>query len=232
MNFQQKYLKYKLKYTQLKDQLKGGACIPVPVPTDKEYISLDEYQNIPAARLETIGGHCYDIVELANWIHLSADPNYPATGLPMSLNDIWSVITAYNAYRIIDPASPIHFIFTPAQSAQIIVALSNPPVPLAIRNLIKKIRRDSLRFIIATPVQRLLFNGIIPVLPAALVPGTRYIQYILGNDTYSRTDPFIDIDPENGHVGFGDRFIFYSSPELYHFYNEADLVANGLPLPA
>ena len=136
MNFQQKYLKYKSKYTQLKNQLKGGACNPVPVPTDREHISLDEYRNIPAARLETIGGHCYDIVELANWIHISANPTYPATGLPMSLNDIWNVITAYNAYRVADPAPPNHFIFTPAQSAQIIVALSNPlvPVPLAIKN--------------------------------------------------------------------------------------------------
>ena len=146
MNFQQKYLKYKSKYTQLKNQLKGGACDPVPVPTDREYISLDEYQNIPAARLETIGGHCYDIVELANWIHISANPTYPATGLPMSLNDIWRVITAYNTYRVANlaanPDLPNHFIFTPAQSAQIIVGLSNPQVPLDIKNLIKNYRQD------------------------------------------------------------------------------------------
>jgi len=242
MNFLQKYLKYKSKYTQLKNQLKGGACIPVPVPTDREYISLDEYQNIPAARLETIGGHCYDIVELANWIHISAHPNYPVTGLPMSLNDIWTVITAYNAYRIANlaanPDLPNHFIFTPAQSAQIIVALNNPPVPLAITNLINNIKRGVAPPIVVphiinvTPAQRLLFNGIIPVLPAAFVPGTRYIGYDLQFNRYTRTPPFINFYPGNGWPGFGNHHgIIYDNPELFRYYNDADLMAVGIPLP-
>jgi len=255
MNFQQKYLKYKSKYTQLKNQLKGGACNPVPVPTDREHISLDEYQNIPAARLETIGGHCYDIVELANWIHISANPTYPATGLPMSLNDIWRVITAYNTYRVANlaanPDLPNHFIFTPAQSAQIIVALSNPPVTLAITNLIKNIRRPPVvappivvppivappivvhpGVINATPAQRLLFNGIIPVLPAAFVPGTRYIGYDLQFNRYTRTLPFINFYPGNGWAGFGNHHgIIYDNPALFRYYNDADLMAVGIPLP-
>jgi len=138
MNFEQKYLKYKSKYNQLKCQLKGGACNPPPNPNDLEHISLDQYANIPIARLETIGGHCYDIVQLGNWIHFAAVSSYPANGLPMSDRDKWNVITAYNAYRAAhDPALPNHFIFTPAQSAQIIAALANPPVPFAITNLIR-----------------------------------------------------------------------------------------------
>ena len=238
MNFQQKYLKYKSKYTQLKDQLKGGACNPVPVPTDPEYISYEEYQNIPVARLETIGGHCYDIVQLANWIHISAHSTYPATGLPMSLNDIWSIITAYNAYRVANPDLPNHFIYTPAQSAQIIVALSNPPVPLAITNLINNIKRGVVPPIVApgiinaTPAQIILFNNIIPILPAALVPGTRYIIYDNTTNEYHRSQPFLGINQGDGHVTFGDHMgTVNQNPTFHHFYNEADLVANGIPLP-
>jgi len=242
MNFQQKYIKYKSKYIQLKDYLKGGACIPAPVPTDREYISFEEYINIPPARLETIGEHCYDIVNLANWIRHSIHSTYPANGMHMSLNDIWKVITAYNAYRIVDPALPNHFIYTPDQSAQIIAALNFPPVPVAITNLINTIKRGAAPLVpplvpgvprvghrVATPAQIILFRGMIRVLPAALVPGTRYIIYHIRLDTYGRTDPFINIR-EDGFVTFRNHLgENTTNPAFFHFYNEADVVANGIP---
>jgi len=257
MNFEQKYLKYKSKYNQLKCQLKGGACNPPPNPNDLEHISLDQYANIPIARLETIGGHCYDIVQLGNWIHFAAVSSYPANGLPMSDRDKWNVITAYNAYRAAhDPALPNHFIFTPAQSAQIIAALANPPVPFAITNLINTIRRGAAPppiapyahhaplaplappvayvspFIAATPAQRILFNNIIPIAPAALIPGTRYIEYDIGLNRYYRTAPFMNIHAANGFVVFGNAIGSQRvNPANFRWYDEADLVPNGLPLP-
>jgi hypothetical protein len=250
MNFEQKYLKYKSKYNQLKCQLKGGACNPAPNPNDNEYISFDQYQNIPVARLETIGNHCYDIVQLANWIHTAVNASYPATGLPMSLNDKWNVITAYNAYRTAhNPALPNHFIFTPAQSAQIIAALANPPVPFAITNLINTIRRGApplapppaplappvayIRpFIVATPAQIILFGNIIPIAQAALIPGTRYIEYDIRLNRYYRTQPFMNINAADGFVRFGNAIGSQRvNPIAYRYYNEADLIANGIPLP-
>lgn len=268
MNFQKKYLKYKLKYNQLKNQLKGGACDPVPIPTDNEYISLEQYQNIPVNRLETIGGHCYDIVGLANWVHLSEVSRYPATNLPMSLNDIWNVITAYNAYRTAhNPDLPNHFVYTPAQSVQIIYALNNPPVPIDITNLINNIKRgivapvafdalvahDALvalnalfappigyinPVITPTPAQIILLNNLIPIAPAALVPGTRYIAYDTLGESYYRTRPFMNVvmDDDVGSYGYvrfdaGDGSTILSNPALHRYYNIADLVPNGLPLP-
>jgi len=248
MNFQKKYLKYKLKYNQLKNQLKGGACDPVPIPTDYEYFSLEQYQNIPVNRLETIGGHCYDIVALANWVHLSVVSRYPATNLPMSLNDIWNVITAYNAYRTAhNPALPNHFVYTPAQSVQIISALINPPVPIDITILINNIKRGIVapiapvgyinRVITLTPAQIILLNNLIPIAPAALVPGTRYIEYSTQMGWYLRSRPFMSIVMNNNDtngfvefdVGYGARTL--RNPAFYRYYNIADLVPNGLPLP-
>ena len=233
MDYYQKYLKYKSKYIDLK---KGGACNPPPNPTDYEYISLDEYQHIPAARLETIGGNCYDIIELANWIRIAANPIYPATNLPISINDIWNVITAYNAYRFVnEPALPNHFIYTPAQSAQIIAALANPPVSFVTLNLINNIRRPHAalppvlpEFIAPTPAQLILIKAIRRVFPNDLVPGTIYIRYYRPNDRYIRGDPYMNVDAATGLLRFGNELI---DPYLYRFANVADFIANGLPLP-
>ena len=60
----------------------------------------------------------------------------------MSDRDKWNVITAYNAYRAVhDTTLPNHFIYTPAQSAQINAGLAVIPIPVAITNLINNIRR-------------------------------------------------------------------------------------------
>jgi hypothetical protein len=240
MNYEQKYLKYKSKYNQLKNQLKGGACNPAPNPTDNEHISLDQYQNIPVNRLETFGGHCYDIVQLGNWIHFAVNATYPATNLPMNDIDKWNVITAYNAFRTAhDPTLPNHFIYTPVESAQIIAAVANPPVPNDISNLINNIRRGVVPpvayvspIINATPAQMIIFNNIIPVAPAALVPGTIYIGYHISRNYYYRTDPFINISGADGLVRFGNaQGISGHNPATVRYYNIADLVTNGLPLP-
>lgn len=244
MNYEQKYLKYKLKYNQLKNQLKGGACNPPPNPTDNEYISYDQYQNIPVARLETINGHCYDIVQLANWIHFAVNASYPATNLPMNDIDKWNVITAYNAYRTAhDLTLPNHFIYTPSQFAQINAAIANPPVPFAITNLINNIRRKvapppktvawrNPHLIKATLAHRILLRNIIPVAPIALVMGTRYISYHIADNVYYRTYQFVRFDVVNNLVEFdtGMETVMFN-PDPYRYYNEADLVANGLPLP-
>jgi hypothetical protein len=260
MNFQQKYLKYKSKYLELKNQLKGGACNTAPIPTDNEYISFDQYQDIPVARLETIGGHCYDIVQLANWIHLSANATYPATALPMNAIDKWHVINAYNAYRIAhDPALPNHFIFTPAQDAQINAGLAANPIPVAITNLIDTIRGHPpaplvhhghighnahpalpalpvplapIRLPFLEPAQIVSFHNIIPVAPADLQIGTYYVGFRNDDQRLYKLFLFRRINPANGFVNLGwNQNMIEVDPNLYRFYARNTLITNGIPVP-
>ena len=71
MSYQQKYLKYKIKYLALKGGLSqmGGECKPVPLPNDNDPISkqnlLKKYK--PYERI-TINGKCYSIIDLYKWI--------------------------------------------------------------------------------------------------------------------------------------------------------------------
>jgi len=83
-----------------------------------------------------------------------------------------------------------------------------------------------------TPAQVILLNNIIPIPPVNLVPGTRYIEYAIGHNRYHRTMPFIDINVANGLVTFGNAMGSTDvNPAVYRYYNIADLVPNGLPLP-
>jgi hypothetical protein len=118
----------------------GGNCIPPPNPIDNETMTGDEFQNIPANRLISIGPHCYDLVEITNWIRTRANPINPLTGLVLSNIDLWNIITAYNAYAniYIVPPFPL-FMYTPGQEAMINAAIINPPVSAYINQMIRNI---------------------------------------------------------------------------------------------
>ena len=64
MSFQTKYLKYKQKYLQLKKNLKGGECDPVPDLKDIENISMEEYDSRSPDHRITLNNKCYFVEEL------------------------------------------------------------------------------------------------------------------------------------------------------------------------
>ena len=118
----------------------GGNCIPPPDPLENETMTGDEFQNIPANRLISIGPYCYDLVEITNWIRTRANPINPLTGLVLSNIDLWNIITAYNAYANIYIAPPFPlFIYTAAQEAMINAAIINPPISAYINQMIRNI---------------------------------------------------------------------------------------------
>jgi hypothetical protein len=80
MNFEYKakYLKYKDKYLELKNDLIGGECNPVPILTDIESISQENYGSRNSNQRITIAGDCYFINEIYNWIFTQ--------NLPYSMN--------------------------------------------------------------------------------------------------------------------------------------------------
>jgi len=53
----QKYLKYKTKYLELKNNLIGGDCDPVPMPTGTELLTQENYESRKPNQRITIGGH-------------------------------------------------------------------------------------------------------------------------------------------------------------------------------
>ena len=69
--------------------------------------------------------------------------------------------------------------------------------------------------------------------PAALVPGTSYIRHDLDSNSISRTSPFNSFNPRDYRATFGYYMGAYSPDSATNrYYNDADLIANGLPLPA
>jgi len=176
MNFQQKYLKYKLKYNQLKNQLKGGASF-YGSDYGASFYGSDYGASSPSS------------------------PRSPRSG---------EVNAAIEAALAAAPLAPIA-----------------PPVAYI-----------DPRVIYLTPAQIILLNNIIPLAPAALVPGTRYIEYDTLQGSYRIKRPFMNIvmnnDDKNGYLCFdaGVGATSLSNPAIYRYYNIDDLVPNGLPLPA
>jgi hypothetical protein len=80
MNFEYKakYSKYKAKYLELKNDLIGGECNPVPILTEIESISQENYGSRNSNQRITIAGNCYFINEIYNWIFTQ--------NLPYSMN--------------------------------------------------------------------------------------------------------------------------------------------------
>jgi hypothetical protein len=91
-----KYLKYKNKYLNLKNQL-GGECDPLPENmNDQESISLDEYiTRNPDDRI-TIDKFCYFVEEIFKWV-IKGNNNILPHRVPISPADRQRIINAYNA---------------------------------------------------------------------------------------------------------------------------------------
>jgi hypothetical protein len=62
----QLYLKYKIKYLNLKNQL-GGECNPLPPKDYENAIGLSNLSDVPGRERITINGKCYNIYEIYEW---------------------------------------------------------------------------------------------------------------------------------------------------------------------
>ena len=161
MSFQNKYLKYKNKYLELKIQY-GGDCNPAPDPND------NTYNNIPPSKLITIGSNCFDVEQLARRIR--TNPTNPMTGLGLSSQEIWRIIVAYNNYAN-GPEPQLNyprnlFNYTQPQLIAINNAINNDaPLPYAIRQMIDTIKNSVLFQPMQSPIPPMHDMESIPDIP-------------------------------------------------------------------
>ncbi len=205
MNYYQKYLKYKYKYFELKKIQSGGDCNPAPDPNDREAITLNEYKNIPSAKLISIGPHCFDIEQLARLIIRSNNPTNPLTRDVFSPVQLWTIILAYNNYfdstnPQLTPDSPNRFNYTQEQLNQIDDAIddfidNNIALQPNVIELINNIKNGNNNLVDQEPISSSNANNI-----NELVPGTIYI-FINNQGQIGRTLPYIDT--QNGVPRFG-----------------------------
>jgi hypothetical protein len=98
--YKNKYLKYKQKYLQIKNQF-GGDCNPEPTPDDKDPISLEHLNTLPPDEIITIPlnnngiiiNKCYKIKSIYEW--LVRNPTDPESRIPFSPKNIADIKAAY-----------------------------------------------------------------------------------------------------------------------------------------
>ena len=101
-----KYLKYKNKYLNLKNQL-GGECNPLPDMNDLESISYEEYITRNPDERITIANVCYFVEEIFEWVVRRKNNILPHRE-QISAEDRVRLINAYNELH---PDAP--FVDTP-----------------------------------------------------------------------------------------------------------------------
>ena len=102
-----KYLKYKNKYLNLKNQL-GGECDPdssgnLPDMKDLDPITLEELGSYEPSQRITINGKCYFVDGLYEWVIRLNKNNTPYDRKLISLADRQRIINAYNALHLDAP---------------------------------------------------------------------------------------------------------------------------------
>jgi hypothetical protein len=99
MNSKQKYFKYKAKYLELKNNLIGGECNPVPILTEIESISQENYGSRNPNQRITIAGNCYFLNEIYQWIFTQDVPYSMNPKMTSPLNR--AIITRSELERLI-----------------------------------------------------------------------------------------------------------------------------------
>jgi hypothetical protein len=104
-----KYLKYKNKYLNLKNQLGGECeCPPdasgnLPKMTDRDFITLNELGSYEPSQRITINGKCYFVDGLYDWVIRFNNNNTPHNRNLISPADRQRIINAYNALHLDAP---------------------------------------------------------------------------------------------------------------------------------
>ncbi len=240
MNYYQKYLKYKYKYFELKKIQSGGDCYPTPNPDDNEAISLNEYKNIPPARLISIGlppnRHCFDVEQLAQLIRLSDNPTNPLTREVFGPYELWKIILSYNNY--VDSTNPQltlepnRFNYTQEQLNQIDDAIddfadNDIPIPQNVIELINNIKSGNNNLVDQEPISNSNANTV-----NEFVPGTIYI-FINNRGDIGRTLPYIDTQNGVPRFGTNGRIVLmpFDSPMNQNlFFNNTPTPNQRLPV--
>jgi hypothetical protein len=94
MSLEQKYLKYKQKYLELKKQI-GGECDTKPIKEYQDPINMHNLlKNRPIDRI-TINKNCYDVIEIYKWVIEQNNTTDPLRIL-VSPEDRQRIIDTYN----------------------------------------------------------------------------------------------------------------------------------------
>jgi Leucine-rich repeat (LRR) protein len=97
-NFENKYIKYKKKYKNLKNKfntLIGGECVLLPNPEEYDINSGENLLDLCADERITIQNKCYDVNSLYRWIIIEKRDKIPGLETKITVQDRQRLIQAY-----------------------------------------------------------------------------------------------------------------------------------------